>query len=183
MRILETNIKDLKVLVPTEYTDERGVFFETFRDDWFCKNVSNVRFVQENHSKSIKGTLRGLHYQICNPQGKLVRVASGKVFDIAVDMRRNSKTFGKHFGLVLSCENKKQLWVPAGFAHGFYVISDYADFVYKCTDYYSPNDERSVLWSDDYLSINWPITTTKPLVSSKDKKAPIFKKAEFFKEK
>ncbi|KYK85645.1 dTDP-4-dehydrorhamnose 3,5-epimerase, partial [Aggregatibacter actinomycetemcomitans serotype d str. SA2200] len=134
MKVIDTKIPDVKLLEPQVFGDERGFFMETFRDEWFRKNVADRTFVQENHSKSIKGVLRGLHYQTENTQGKLVRVVSGAVFDVAVDMRENSPTFGQWVGEVLSAENKHQLWVPEGFAHGFYVLTGEAEFTYKCTD-------------------------------------------------
>ena len=140
---------------------------ETFRDEWFKENVANRTFVQENHSKSVKGVLRGLHYQTENTQGKLVRVISGAVFDVAVDMRENSPTFGQWIGEILSAENKRQLWVPEGFAHGFYVMTDEAEFVYKCTDYYNPKAEHSLIWNDEIVGIEWPLEG-KPSLSTKD---------------
>lgn len=169
MRVKNTEIPDVKVIEPTIYGDDRGFFMETFRDSWFRENVSDIRFVQDNHSRSTKGILRGLHYQLHNPQGKLVRVLSGEVYDVAVDMRRNSPTFGKWVGVYLSSQNALQLWVPPGFAHGFYVTSDFADFAYKCTDYYAPEHERSLLWNDRTLAIDWPlINGNAPNLSSKD---------------
>lgn len=182
MKIIDTSINDLKIIEPFEFEDERGFFLETYRDDWFNENISKASFVQENHSRSIKGTLRGLHYQIKKPQGKLVRVVSGTIYDVAVDLRCNSPTFGKCFGLTLSCKNKRQLWVPEGFAHGFYVISESADFVYKCTNYYSPENERAILWNDKDLSINWPIESRSPLVSFKDASASTFREAQYYKD-
>ena len=151
MRIIDTKIPDVKLLEPQVFGDERGFFMETFRDEWFKENVANRTFVQENHSKSVKGVLRGLHYQTENTQGKLVRVVSGAVFDVAVDMRENSPTFGQWIGEILSAENKRQLWIPEGFAHGFYVMTDEAEFVYKCTDYYNPKAEHSLIWNDAYM--------------------------------
>ncbi|MDP5131541.1 MAG: dTDP-4-dehydrorhamnose 3,5-epimerase [Paraglaciecola sp.] len=169
MHIIDTAIADVKILTPKTFGDDRGFFMETFRDDWFKQHVANVSFVQDNHSKSAQGILRGLHYQLKQPQGKLVRVVSGEVYDVAVDMRQSSPTFGQWVGVLLSAENKQQLWVPAGFAHGFYVTSDSAEFVYKCTDYYAPEHERSLLWSDSELAISWPILPgTTPSLSVKD---------------
>lgn len=169
MHIIETEIPDVKILEPRVFGDDRGFFMETFRDEWFRKHVSDVTFVQDNHSKSARGILRGLHYQLQQPQGKLVRVVSGEVYDVAVDMRRSSPTFGQWVGVTLSADNKRQLWVPAGFAHGFYVTSDSAEFVYKCTDYYAPQYERSLLWNDSRLAIDWPLTSdTGPNLSAKD---------------
>ncbi|HFC7523456.1 TPA: dTDP-4-dehydrorhamnose 3,5-epimerase [Neisseria meningitidis] len=167
MNIIDTRIPDVKLLEPKVFGDERGFFMETFRDEWFRQNVAERTFVQENHSKSTQGVLRGLHYQTENTQGKLVRVASGEVFDVAVDMRRDSPTFGHWVGEVLSADNKRQLWVPEGFAHGFYVLSDEAEFVYKCTDYYNPNAEHSLIWNDATVGIDWPLLG-EPSLSAKD---------------
>lgn len=179
MKIIDTKIPDVKVLEPVVFGDQRGFFMETFRDEWFKKNVCNRVFVQENHSKSTKGVLRGLHYQSQNTQGKLVRVISGVVFDVAVDMRKKSKTFGQWVGELLSAENKRQLWIPEGFAHGFYVISDEAEFVYKCTDYYNPSAEHSLAWNDPVVNIEWPLNGI-PLLSSKDLSGKLLKDAYTF---
>lgn len=167
MNIIDTRIPDVKLFEPKVFGDERGFFMETFRDEWFRQNVAERTFVQENHSKSTQGVLRGLHYQTENTQGKLVRVVSGEVFDVAVDMRRDSPTFGHWVGEVLSADNKRQLWVPEGFAHGFYVLSDEAEFVYKCTDYYNPNAEHSLIWNDATVGIDWPLLG-EPSLSAKD---------------
>ena len=167
MRIIDTKIPDVKLLEPQVFGDERGFFMETFRDEWFKENVANRTFVQENHSKSVKGVLRGLHYQTENTQGKLVRVVSGAVFDVAVDMRESSPTFGQWVGEILSAENKRQLWVPEGFAHGFYVLTDEAEFTYKCTDYYNPTAEHSLIWNDVTVGIEWPLEG-EPSLSAKD---------------
>ncbi|GAA3910830.1 dTDP-4-dehydrorhamnose 3,5-epimerase [Litoribacillus peritrichatus] len=181
MKIIDTDITDVKVLEPEVFGDVRGFFMETFRDDWFYESVAPVKFVQDNHSKSIHGILRGLHYQTQNAQGKLVRVTSGEVFDVAVDMRESSPTFGKWVGEYLSAENKRQLWVPAGFAHGFYVTSDFAEFVYKCTDYYSPEFEESLLWNDQKVGVKWPIKEGEsPKLSAKDEAGVVFERATFF---
>ena len=153
---------------------------ETFRDEWFKQNVANRTFVQENHSKSVKGVLRGLHYQTENTQGKLVRVISGAVFDVAVDMREKSPTFGQWVGEILSAENKRQLWVPEGFAHGFYVLTAEAEFVYKCTDYYNPKAEHSLIWNDETVGIEWPLEG-EPSLSAKDLAGKILKDAMIFK--
>lgn len=181
MNIIETAIPDVKILEPKVFGDDRGFFMETFREEWFKANVADVTFVQDNHSKSSQGILRGLHYQTEQTQGKLVRVTQGEVYDVAVDMRKDSPTFGKHVGVLLSAENKRQLWVPEGFAHGFYVTTESAEFVYKCTDYYAPQFEQSVLWNDPALDIQWPLVNGKPpLLSEKDKaglllvNAPVF---------
>ena len=170
MKIIDTNIPDVKIIEPQIFGDERGFFMETWRQDAFDQLVAKRVFVQENHSKSKKGILRGLHYQTVNTQGKLVRVVSGEVFDVAVDIRKGSPTFGHWVGEFLSAENKRQLWVPEGFAHGFYVTSDDAEFVYRCTDYYNPEAEQAILWNDETLNIAWPfITDISPLLSDKDK--------------
>lgn len=167
MKIIGTKIPDVKIIEPSVFGDERGFFMETWQQKKFEDLVCKRNFVQDNHSKSAKGILRGLHYQTENTQGKLVRVVSGEVFDVAVDLRKSSETFGQWVGVILSAENKLQLWVPEGFAHGFYVTSESAEFVYKCTDYYNPNAEHSLLWNDKKLGIAWPITS-EPKLSSKD---------------
>ena len=181
MRYTQMNIPDIILMEPDVFGDHRGFFMEIFRDNEFKKNAAEVDFVQENHSKSGQGILRGLHYQIKQAQGKLVRVISGEVFDVAVDIRRSSPFFGKWIGIILSAENKKMLWVPPGFAHGFYVLSDSAEFTYKCTDYYAPEYERSILWNDPSISINWPIIQeSMPLLSQKDENGVNLKDAEVF---
>lgn len=145
MKVIDTEIPDVKIIEPVTFGDERGFFMETWQQKKFCELVCERNFVQDNHSKSARNILRGLHYQTQNPQGKLVRVVSGEVFDVAVDMRKSSATFGRWTGIMLSAENKRQLWIPEGFAHGFYVLSESAEFVYKCTDYYNPLSEHSLL--------------------------------------
>ncbi|AHG87141.1 dTDP-4-dehydrorhamnose 3,5-epimerase [Bibersteinia trehalosi USDA-ARS-USMARC-190] len=167
MKIIETKIPEVKLLEPQVFGDERGFFMETFRDEWFKQNVANSTFVQENHSKSVKGVLRGLHYQTENTQGKLVRVVSGAVLDVAVDLRKSSPTFGQYVAEILSSENKRQLWIPEGFAHGFYVLSAEAEFVYKCTDYYNSKAEHSLLWNDPTVGIEWHLSG-EPSLSEKD---------------
>lgn len=169
MKFIDTDIADVKIVEVNVFGDERGFFMETFRADEFMAKTGAKPFVQDNHSKSSKGILRGLHYQKKQTQGKLVRVVSGSVYDVAVDMRQSSPTFGKTVGVILSAENKRQLWVPEGFAHGFYVMSDSAEFVYKCTDYYDPASEVSVLWNDTELAIQWPLDDGElPQLSDKD---------------
>ena len=163
MIIEDTDLSGVKLLSPEIYIDDRGFFMETFSSKFFKDNICDVSFVQDNHSKSQQGVLRGLHYQIKNPQGKLVRVISGEIYDVAVDMRCSSESFGKSFGVTLSSANKKQLWIPEGFAHGFYVISETAEFVYKCTNYYYPQYERCLLWDDKSLGINWPLKEKRHL--------------------
>ena len=181
MKVIDTAIADVKILEPVVYGDERGYFMETWRDSLFREHVCNKSFVQDNQSKSSIGVLRGLHYQLNNPQGKLVRVVSGTVFDVAVDIRKSSPTFGKYIGVVLSAENKLQLWIPEGFAHGFYVMSGTAEFVYKCTNYYDPTSEHSIIWNDPNIGINWPlIEGVKINVSEKDSKATAFREALYF---
>lgn len=181
MNYIETSIPDVKIIEPNVFGDERGFFMETFRVDEFNKHCSERTFVQDNHSKSGYGILRGLHYQLKNTQGKLVRVISGEVYDVAVDMRKSSPTYGQHVGVVLSGDNKRQLWVPEGFAHGFYVISESAEFVYKCTDYYAPEHEASLLWNDPVLNIQWPLVDGKlPSLSAKDEVGLLFKDAPSF---
>lgn len=181
MKFIDTAIPEVKIIEPQVFGDDRGFFLETFRTTLFEENCGKCDFVQENHSKSAHGILRGLHYQTENTQGKLVRVVKGEVFDVAVDMRQESSTFGQWVGVLLSAENKRQLWVPEGFAHGFYVTSDEAEFVYKCTDYYNPNAEISVKWDDPSISIDWPLVNGKaPLLSAKDEAAYSFEIAPKF---
>lgn len=180
MKVTPLAISDVIVFEPKVFGDTRGFFFESFNHAKFEEVVDKaVQFVQDNHSKSSKGVLRGLHYQIKQPQGKLVRVTQGEVFDVAVDLRRSSPTFGKWVGEILSGENKKQLWVPEGFAHGFLVLSETAEFLYKTTDYYAPAYERSILWNDSDVSVDWGSKVT-PLLSSKDLAASSFTSAEVF---
>ncbi len=174
-------IPDVVLLTPKVFGDERGFFMETFRQSEFEQHCGNYQFVQDNHSKSAHGILRGLHYQYKQPQGKLVRVTQGEVFDVAVDMRVSSPTYGQWVGVRLSAENKQMLWIPPGFAHGFYVISNEAEFQYKCTDYYAPGDEVSILWSDTTLAIEWPLVEEKaPLLSEKDAEGMAFEQAPTF---
>ncbi|ELW9443379.1 dTDP-4-dehydrorhamnose 3,5-epimerase [Pluralibacter gergoviae] len=179
MKVIKTAIPELLILEPKVFGDERGFFMESFNKRIFEDAVGyGVEFVQDNHSKSSKGVLRGLHYQL-NPhsQGKLVRCTSGEVFDVAVDIRRESKTFGKWVGVNLSAENKRQFWIPEGFAHGFYVLSDTAEFLYKTTNYYNPESDRGLMWNDTFLNIEWPISDTLNL-SVKDNHHPCFENAE-----
>jgi dTDP-4-dehydrorhamnose 3,5-epimerase len=179
MRVSPTKIPDVKVIEPDVFGDERGFFLETWQRKKFAEAGIDYDFVQDNQSRSVQGTLRGLHYQIQQPQGKLVRVVAGEVYDVAVDLRRDSPTFGQWVGEYLSAENKRMLWVPPGFAHGFYVTSDMADFLYKCTDYYSPVHERCIRWDDAPLAIDWPLNVT-PIVSEKDRQGLPFSEAEYF---
>ena len=171
MIALNMKIPDVKVFVPDIHEDKRGYFYESFRANW----LPSVEFVQDNHSLSSKKTLRGLHYQLKNPQGKLVRVIRGAVFDVAVDLRKSSEFFGKWIGRTLSQENREIFWVPPGFAHGFLVLTDHAEFVYKCTSYYAPEDEHTLAWSDPEVGIDWPGDSLPPILSDKDKNAVSFK--------
>lgn len=181
MKIHDTNIPDVKLLEPRVFGDERGCFFETFRERWFKEHLVDLDFVQENQSHSLQGTLRGLHYQLSQPQGKLIRVVSGEIFDVCVDLRRSSPSFGQWTGHRLSADNKHQLWVPPGFAHGFYVISPDAHCLYKCTDYYAPNDEHGIRWDDEMLAISWPVQTgVTPILSPKDAAAGRFAEASYY---
>lgn len=180
MNIIPTAIPEVLIIEPKVFGDERGFFFESFNQAKFEAAIGRqVNFVQDNHSKSAKHVLRGLHYQIQQPQGKLVRVVQGEVFDVAVDIRKNSTTFGKWVGEILSAENKKQLWVPEGFAHGFVVLSESAEFLYKTTDYYAPEFERSIIWNDPDISIAWPIDL-EPVLSAKDHQAKTLASSDYF---
>lgn len=168
MEVIKTDISDVKIIKPQVFGDERGFFLETFEQKRYQEMLDiDLNFVQDNHSRSQKNVLRGLHFQQKNPQGKLVRVVRGEVFDVAVDVRRDSKTYGKWVGVFLSEENKTQLWIPPGLAHGFVVLSDIADFEYKCTNYYDPLSEECLLWNDPTVNVHWPVST--PLLSTKDK--------------
>ncbi len=183
MEFINLSIANLMVLQPKLRGDERGFFMETFRADDFAARGIPGPFVQDNHSGSQRGILRGLHYQIRQAQGKLVRVVAGEVFDVAVDLRRRSPTFGRWEGVQISAENKKQFWVPAGFAHGFYVLSDWAEVLYKTTDYYAPEWERCLLWNDPALNIQWPlIDGLPPKLSDKDQRGKLFSEAEIYEE-
>jgi len=180
MDVIETSLPDVKIIVPQRFEDKRGFFFESYNcRDFNLRMNSNIHFVQDNHSRSLKGTLRGLHYQIApKQQAKLIRVALGEVFDVVVDMRKDSPTFGSWISVLLSDKNGYQLWVPEGFAHGFYVISDVVDYLYKTTEYYSVEHERSLIWSDPDLAIDWPLIEA-PILSHKDSTAALFKSAEY----
>lgn len=181
MKVVSTSIPEVKIIEAQVFGDERGFFMETFRASIMDELTGGKPFVQDNHSKSAQGILRGLHYQMQQTQGKLVRVVQGAVFDVAVDMRKDSATFGQWVGEVLSAENKKQLWVPEGFAHGFYVMTESAEFVYKCTDYYAPEFDRSLKWDDADVGIDWPLVDGKqPLVSEKDENGKSFAEADTF---
>ena len=180
MKVIPTEIPDVLIIEPQVYGDDRGFFLESFNQrDFREKTGVNTTFVQDNHSMSLKNVLRGLHYQIRNPQGKLVRVVSGSVFDVAVDARQSSPTFGQWVSCVLSAENKRIFWVPEGFAHGFLVLSDRAEFLYKTTNYYYPQYEKTIAWNDADLGIDWPLETP-PILSPKDQAGQPFKSVEVF---
>ncbi len=180
MRVLDTDIADVKIIEPVVYGDSRGFFLESFNEHSFREKIGReVRFVQDNHSRSECGVLRGLHYQVHRVQAKLVRVVRGEIFDVAVDLRKSSPTFGKWVGTRLSAENFRQLWIDEGFAHGFVVLSDFADVIYKTTDFYSPSDERCIIWRDADLAIDWPIHGD-PGLSDRDREGVPFKDAELF---
>ncbi len=183
MNCIPTAIPDVCILEPKVFGDARGFFFESFNAQAFAAAIGRkVDFVQDNHSRSVKGVLRGLHYQLQQPQGKLVRVTQGEVFDVAVDIRRSSASFGQWVGVHLSAENQRQLWVPEGFAHGFVVLTETAEFLYKTTDYYSPASERAILWNDPTLAIQWPTIEgiSAPALSGKDQLAKLLTDAEVF---
>lgn len=182
MKVTSLNIPDVYLIEPRVFADERGFFFESYNQREFAAGIGRpVHFVQVNHSRSVKHVLRGLHYQIKQPQGKLVRVIAGEVFDVAVDLRRYSPTFGQWVGDILSADNKKQLWIPAGFAHGFVVLSAFAEFLYQTTDYWAPEHERCILWNDPTLAIDWPVgSESGPLLSVKDAQGKLFKEAEVY---
>lgn len=180
MKVTPTAIPDVLLIEPNVYDDERGYFFESFNERNFARETGiKAHFVQDNHSRSAKNVLRGLHYQIKQPQGKLVRVAVGEVFDVAVDLRKNSSTFGKWAGTILSAENKRMVWVPEGFAHGFLVLSESADFLYKTTDYYAPEHERCVFWNDPDIDVHWPLSE-EPSLAAKDIAGKRLQDAEIF---
>lgn len=180
MKATRLAIPDVVLIEPKVFGDDRGFFFESFNQRKFEEAINrSAPFVQDNHSRSLKGVLRGLHYQIQNPQGKLVRVVDGEVFDVAVDLRRSSKTFGKWVGALLSAENKHQLWVPEGFAHGFQVLSEQAEFLYKTTDYWAPEHERCIAWDDTDLAIEWPLSQ-EPTLSDKDRQGQRLSEADVF---
>lgn len=181
MRVERTRLPDVLLITPRVFGDSRGYFFESWHRDKFRDHGLDVEFVQDNHSHSVKNTLRGLHYQIRHPQGKLVRVTKGEVFDVAVDIRRGSPNFGRWVGVYLSDTNHQMLWVPPGFAHGYLAISEEIDFLYKCTDIYSPADERAIRWNDPAIGIEWPLAAgVPPILSGKDAEAPTFAEAEHF---
>lgn len=180
LSVLPTSLPEVLIVEPKVFGDERGFFYESFNASAFAQATGvDCAFVQDNHSRSVRNVLRGLHYQIGRPQGKLVRVVAGEVFDVAVDLRRRSPNFGKWAGVTLSAENKRQLWIPEGFAHGFMVVSEVAEVLYKTTDYYAPECERSILWNDPELNIAWPVEGA-PILANKDRAAGSFADAEHF---
>ena len=180
MNVIQTEIPEVLIIEPKVFGDQRGFFFESYNEREFHATTGlDVHFVQDNHSRSAKGVLRGLHYQIRQPQGKLVRCVLGEVFDVSVDLRKSSATFGKWIGVHLSAENNRQLWIPPGFAHSFLVISEMAEFLYKTTDYYAPEFERCVLWNDPALAIDWPLAEA-PKLSERDQAGRLFREAENF---
>lgn len=180
MKIHDTALPDVKLLEPQVFGDDRGFFLESFHQKRFNDAIGkDIAFVQDNHSFSSKGVLRGLHYQLENPQGKLIRIVSGEVYDVAVDMRKSSPTFGKWVGFTLSAKNKLTAWIPPGFAHGFLVLSDTADFLYKCTDYYNPASDRCLIWNDPTVGIEWP-ASIEPLLSPKDAVGKTFLTADYY---
>ena len=181
MKFIKTSIPEVIVVEPQVFGDHRGFFLETWEKNKFKESGIDSDFVQDNHSKSSQGTLRGLHYQIQHPQGKLIRVIQGDIYDVAIDIRKNSPTFGQWCGEYLTAESKKILWIPPGFAHGFYVITTTAEVCYKCTDYYFPQHERSILWNDPVLAIDWPLVNSEqPTLSRKDREGVLLKDAEIF---
>ena len=180
MKIIQTAIPDVLLFEPLVRQDDRGYFMETWRESQFNALSPNLRFVQDNQSQSNRGTLRGLHYQHIHPQGKLARVTSGKVFDVAIDLRQSSTTFSKWVGVELSAEDKKQLWIPPGFAHGFYVLSETAELVYKCTDYYVSEDNHCILWNDPLIGIAWPLVDKTPLLSKNDQRGKSIQESDLF---
>ncbi len=181
MNVLPTKIPEVVIVEPRIFSDQRGFFYESYNHKVFCENVGvDVRFVQDNHSCSQRNVLRGLHYQIQQPQGKLVRVIAGEILDVAVDIRKNSPSFGQWVSCILSAENKRQIWVPVGFAHGFVVLSETTEVLYKTTDYYAPQHERCILWDDADLAIDWNLAVTPPILSPKDRAGQTLKQAEIF---
>jgi dTDP-4-dehydrorhamnose 3,5-epimerase len=182
LKFVPTSLPDVLLIEPKVFPDERGFFLESYQKRNFSEAGIPFEFVQDNHSKSCQGVLRGLHYQIRQPQGKLLRVIAGEIFDVAVDIRKHSPTFGKWFGTYLSAENKQMLWVPIGFAHGFYVTSLEAELLYKTTDYYAPEWERSILWNDPTINIQWPLKDGSPSLSARDRVGSLLSEAEIFEE-
>jgi dTDP-4-dehydrorhamnose 3,5-epimerase len=180
VKVLDTALPEVKLIEPKLFGDDRGFFLESWNARTFAEAGIDAAFVQDNHSRSARGVLRGLHYQMVRPQGKLVRVVAGRAFDVAVDIRRSSPHFGQWVGYELSAENKRMLWVPGGFAHGFLALEDGTDFLYKCTDYYAPEHDRSIRWDDPAIGIEWPLDGIEPILSGKDAAAPLLADAETY---
>lgn len=181
MKIVETDLPDVRIIEPDVYGDDRGFFMETWNAHDFARCGIDADFVQDNHSRSARNVLRGLHYQLTRPQGKLVRVVSGRAFDVAVDIRRSSPNFGQWVGVELSAQNKRMLWVPSGFAHGFLALEERTDFLYKCTDFYESGDERTLLWCDEDVAIDWPLEPPgEPVLSAKDQAGIPLRTAETY---
>jgi dTDP-4-dehydrorhamnose 3,5-epimerase len=180
MRTLPTELEGPVLIEPEVHGDDRGFFLESWNERRFAEAGIEARFVQDNHSRSARGVLRGIHYQLARPQGKLVRVTSGAVFDVAVDLRRSSPQFGKWTGVELTASNKRMLWIPPGFGHGFLALEEGTDFLYKCTDFYLPGDERGVAWNDPAIGIDWPLEDIAPIVSERDSAAPLLADAEVY---
>jgi len=180
VKVLDTDLPEVKLIEPKIFGDERGFFLEAWNNRTFAQAGIEAAFVQDNHSRSARGVLRGLHYQMVRPQGKLVRVVAGRAFDVAVDIRRSSPHFGRWAGFELSAENKRMLWVPPGFAHGFLALEDGTDFLYKCTEYYAPEHDRSMRWDDPAIGIEWPLGGLDPILSAKDSAAPLLAEAETY---
>jgi len=181
MNFIRTDIPEVIIIEPRVFEDSRGFFMETYQARKFAEAGIPSNFVQDNHSRSMQSTLRGLHYQIHHAQGKLVRVVAGEIFDAAVDIRRSSSTFGKSIGILLSAQDKRQLWIPPGFAHGYYVVSEWAEVLYKTTNFYDPEAERTIIWNDPVINLKWPLTPDQlPILSSKDMAGKLFTKAELY---
>jgi dTDP-4-dehydrorhamnose 3,5-epimerase len=180
VKIVETGLDEVKLIEPDVFGDERGFFLEAWNARTFGEAGIDCDFVQDNHSRSSAGVLRGLHYQLVRPQGKLVRIVSGRAFDVAVDIRRSSPSFGQWVGFELSARNKRMMWIPPGFAHGFLALEDATDFLYKCTDFYAPEHDRAILWSDAQIGIEWPLHGAAPSLSAKDLAAPLLREAELY---
>lgn len=179
--IIDTEIPDVKIIEPKPFVDHRGFFMKIFNEKFFEEMIAPLKFVEEDHSGSYHNVLRGLHYQVNNPQGKLITITSGKIFDVAVDLRKSSSTFGKWVGANLSENNKREIWIPPGFAHGFYVISSWAEIVYRTTEFYTPENDRTLLWNDPDINIDWPlIKEYPPIMSEKDRNGKLLQYADYF---
>lgn len=179
--IIDTEIPDVKIIEPEPFVDHRGFFMKIFNEKFFEENIAPLKFVEEDHSGSYHNVLRGLHYQINNPQGKLITITSGEIFDVAVDLRKSSPTFGKWVGVILSERKKREIWIPPGFAHGFYTISAWAEIVYRTTEFYTPPNDRTLFWNDPEIGVAWPVSEEfPPLLSNKDKSGKLLKEADIF---